>query len=446
MTQTLHLAKVIITNNSEPIINGGLLINDSKIISAGRLEDFGDLKNFNGQIIDHEDSLICPGFINLHTHLLYSKTEKINSSDGLFPWLENLISNTKNWQEDDYISSVNFGINKALSTGTTFIVENTPSVLSAQELSKSPLKALIGLEIFGSDEEKADEIFNEIQSIIYNPSRIQAKAGPPLAENPASTKFEYAFSPHAPYDVSKPLWQKLITWSNENNKPLLTHLEESPDEKFWWQNKSGKAVNFWKMINKLEPKLKYWKEYNSGIDFLNRNDLLNNNIIGTHLCQASKKDLITLKEKNINLVHCPRSNYYLNNGTANLKLWNELGLVWGIGTDSIASNENLDLLEETRFTINQQNIIYNYSLSPEEGFKAITSNAAKVISKEHELGYLKQGYCADFVVYDLKDKPAPTYKDPYNLIIFNIDNKKDLKEVWINGEKSWKKEGVLNRI
>ena len=444
MTQTLHLSEIIITNNGEPIINGGLLVENLKIISVGKIEDFGNLTNYN--TIDHKNSLICPGFINLHTHLLYSKLGQINGLDGLFPWLERLVSNTKDWQENDYISSINYGINQALSTGTTFLVENTPSNLSAQELSKSPLKALIGIEVFGSDEEKADEIFNEMQSVIHNQDRIQPKAGPPLAENPATTKIDFTFSPHAPYDVSKSLWERLIAWADKNDKLLLIHLEESPEEKIWWQKRSGKAVDFWECIDKLEPKLKYWKKYNSGIDFLNKNNLLSRNIIGTHLCQADKEDLNLLKEKNIKLVHCPRSNYYLNNGTANLKLWNELGITWGIGTDSTAGNENLDLLQELRFAVNQQNITYGFNIPAEKAFKAITSNAAKIISKDHELGSLKEGYYADFLIYDIKGKSACTYQDPYNLVVFNIENNKDLKEVWINGQQSWISERFLNKI
>ena len=454
MTQTLHLSKLIITNNGEPIINGGLLIENSKISSIGRMEEFGDLTNY--KVFDHKDSLICPGFINLHTHLLYSKAEKTNGADGLFPWLERLILDTKHWQEDYYISSINFGINQALSTGTTFIVENTPNNLSAKELAKSPLKALVGLEVFGSDEEKADEIFQAALEQMSNCHSRLDRESSHTADNASNldSRFRgndmqtinFTFSPHAPYDISKPLWKNLIKWADENNRPLLTHLEESPDERLWWQKKSGSAINFWKKINTFKPKLKYWKEYNSGIDFLNKNGLLSKNIIATHLSQASKEDLEILREKNIRLVHCPRSNYYLNNGTANLKLWNELGIIWGIGTDSIASNENLDLLEEIKFTINQQKIIYNNNLSAEEAFKAITSNAAKVISKDNEIGYLKEKYSADFLIYDLKDKPALTYKDPYDLVVFNMESNKDLKEVWINGQKAWLRTPTLNKI
>ena len=272
-----------------------------------------------------------------------------------------------------------------------------------------------------------------------------------LLKNQKKSKIEnqfldFTFSPHAPYDVSAPLWKKLINWAQENKKPLLTHLEESPQETIWWKNKRGEAIDFWGKINKLKPKLKYWKKYKSGIDFLEKNNLLSTNIIATHLCQADKEDLNALREFEIKLVHSSRSNFYLGNDTANLKLWNELGFLWGVGTDSLASNEDLDLLNEIKFIINRQNIIYDYKISAKDAFCAITSNAAKILNKDHEIGCLKKGYFSDFLVYKMKEKSLCTYTDPYKILILNIDNKKNLKEVWINGKKTWTGERLLHKI
>ncbi len=436
MTQQLHLAKIIITNNETPIINGAILVQDSKIIQVGKKEDFGDLSNSNVEITDHGESLICPGFINLHTHLLYSNVKNTNGSDGLFPWLEELVDNTATFLEKDYIDSVNSGIKSVISSGTTYIVENTPSHLSAKLLSTSPLKATIGLEVFGSDETQADEVFSKAIADLGNLKKE-------LVHNP---QLDFTFSPHAPYDVSIPLWKKLIDWSKEKHKPLLTHLEESPQERLWWKNKSGPAIDFWKKISKLESKVKYWKSYTSGIDFLSKNNLLDSEMIGTHLNQATKEDLLLLKELNIKLIHCSRSNFYLNNGTANLRLWNELGFLWGVGTDSIASNFDLDLLEEIKFALKQQSLIHNYSISAKEAFESMTSKAAKIISKDNEIGYLKSDYNSDFLVFNIKEKSGCTYKDPYHLLVWEANTRDDLKEVWINGEKVWIAEHLLHKI
>ena len=452
MEKTLHLSKIIVTNDSNPILNGGLLIENNIVKQVSKKEDFGDLKNTSCEVIDHGNSLICPGFINLHTHLAYSNVDKLDGNSGLFPWLKKLVEQTHQWSENEYRNSILYGIKQSLSSGTTFIVENTPSILSAKELLKSSLKALIGLEVFGSDEKKADEIFEDyleqVNKCHYRLDR-ESSLTTDIAQSLDSRlrrndRTELTFSPHAPYDVSRPLWKMILDWAKKNNKPILTHLEESPAEKLWWQNKTGNAIDFWNHINKLEPKLKYWKQYESGIDFLDKNNLITNNLLATHLCQADKKDLKILKKYNVKLIHCPRSNYYLNNGTANLKLWDELGLLWGLGTDSLAGNDSLDLLEELRFTLNQQKITYNYIIPVKKAFETITLNGGKILSKS--IGCLKPTFEADFLIYDIKTKEEKLCQDPYNLIIFNIENKKDLKEVWINGEKAWQRKKILHTI
>ena len=430
MAKTLHLAKIIITNNGKPLTDGGLVVEDSRIKHILKKQDIEE-SNFSGKIIDHGNALICPGFINLHCHLLYSSSKKITGTKGLFPWLEELVkSKTKNSTKNTIIKNA---INNLISTGTTLVVENTPDTTTINELAKSPLKAEIGLEVFGSESKNAADIFkkrlNELKKLKNN-----------------HKKFNFRFSPHATYDVSISLWKHLINWSKKNNSFILTHLDESPQEKIWWNHKSGPAIKFWKKINKLESKLRYWKRYDSSTDFLSKNKILDKTIIPAHLSQASTSDLIKIKTKNLRLIHCPRSNNYLNNGTANIKMWNKLNLLWGIGTDSIASNKNLDLLQESRFAIKQQKKIFNYKLSEKDCFEAITSRAAKIISREHELGYIKSSYFADFLVYDIKKYSGCIYKDPYKLIIQGLDNKKNLKEVWINGKRAWSTKGNLHRI
>lgn len=429
MSKKLHLASLLIVNEFFFIENGALLVENSKIAKVGNKSDFGDLSNY--EVIDHGNALICPGFINLHTHLLYSTFEKENTSNGLFPWLENLVDKIQLTSEEDFRKSVKCGIDQSISGGTTFIVENTPSFLSIEELSKSSIKSLIGIEVFGSEENDAEKTFEQIQSEIVA-----------LSSNSAFSTMnsEITLSPHAAYDVSSPLWKLLVSWAEKNNKLLLTHLEESPEERLWWQEKRGEGTNFWKKIGKLDPKLKYWKSYRSGVDFLDENKVLSKNIIATHLCQAYRKDITALKENNVSLVHCPRSNYYLANGLANIALWDELGVLWGLGTDSLASNDNLDLIEEAKFAINHQNLYNGYKISNSSAFSAITSKSAKILKKEKEIGSLKEGYLADFLIYDISGVISSNYDDPYHMLIWGINNRNDLKEVYVNGGRIWTNE------
>lgn len=429
MSQALHTAKIIITNDGEPILNGALLVEDGKIAKVGSKDDFSS----DVSIIDHGNSIICPGFINLHTHLLYTNANNLNCEEGLFPWIKDLITQTNNWGKEDYKKSVQAGIKEVLSSGTTTIVENTPSEISVSELSKAKIRSIIGIEIFGSNEEDANQIFNKALNTLENYKNIYQ-----------NSLLEFTLSPHASYDVSHLLWEKINSWSLKTNSKILTHLEESPQESKWWQEKSGPAISLWENLNVLEPKLKYWKRFNSGIEFLNTNGLLIDNLIATHLSSARKEDLITLKKENIALVHCPRSNSYLNCGIANIKEWDEIGLLWGLGTDSKASNINLNLVDELKYGLELQEKRFSYKISEKAAFETITCNAGKIINKK--LGAFKKGYFADFLVFNLDHKHDYTQIDPYYELIWNLNSKNYLREAWVNGEKSWISKSLLHRI
>ena len=423
MKPKLHCAKIIITNIDEPIINGALLIDDNIIQQVGQIDDFGDLNQYS--VIDHENSLICPGYINLHTHLTYTNASGIDGADGLFPWIKSLLQKTWQWEEGVIRKSIKDGIQELISTGTTYIVENFTDEISVNEISQSPLKCLAGIEVFGSSNES--EIFNQYLEIMDS---LKYK------------NIEFTFSPHAPYNLSKELWNKLSSWSTQNNKPLLTHLEESANEKLWWQEKRGKLLHLWEETGSLQDRLAKWEKYNSGIDFLHKNNLISNKLIAAHLCEASKEDLEILKGADSCIVHCPRSNQYLNNKIPKISNWEDLGLPWGLGTDSKASNVDLDILSELRFTLEKQKSLYNYEMPARKAFEHITKISAQIIGKQNKIGVLREKSYADFLVYDNIEQLISSNTDPYEHMIFKANNKKDLKEVWVNGNKIFSLETV----
>lgn len=424
MKQTLHTGKIIITNNKKNILNGGILIEDSRIKEISKINDFGDLKKYH--VIHHENSLICPGFINLHTHLSYSSMKPISGKDGLFLWIDTLLKKTKKWSPDDYKKSIKTGIQELLSSGTIAIVENTPNLHGVKELNKSPLKTLIGIEVFGSDENLANNLFEQYLKILkFNQKKYN--------------NLDFTFSPHAPYNVSKSLWKLLKSWSNKNDIPLLTHLEESKDEELWWTKKTGTATKLWTNVGSLDIKLKHWEKYNSGIDFLSQNNLITKDLIGTHLCEATLSELKLLASQQTKLVHCPRSNFHLKNKIPNLKIWDDFNIQWGLGTDSSASNYDLDLINEARFMIKKQLELYNNKISAKKAFEKITIDPAKILNLKG-FGKLRKGSSASFLVYTTDFEKF--HKDPYTFLIDYCHNSKDLNEVWVKGKKVYKKNAL----
>ncbi len=362
-------------------------------------------------------SIVIPSFINLHSHLNYSDI-KIKRRN-LFNWMLDLVQKIQHLEEGPTPKAwaqraALLGCKEALMSGTGFVVDNSNFPLETfLAMKETGLAGIIGIEIFGSDPNQAQSIFQEKIRLINS-----------LPQDP---HIRFTLSPHASYDVSAALWQLCQEWCDDHQLPLLSHVAESQEEEEWFRSKNApNAIQFWSAINTLEPKLNHWQPYKSSIDYLARNNLLNCNSLLTHAVHASTEDLETLKKHDVKLVTCPRSNQLLENGFADYKNWNLLEVAYGVGTDSKASNYDLDLRKEV-------NAIPG--LTAKKRFELITSDAAKILNRL-ELGSLNE-LSQSWSVLEITDPKI----DLNNIDIFELimDTKLSrIKEIWINGKiKLW---------
>jgi 5-methylthioadenosine/S-adenosylhomocysteine deaminase len=364
-------------------------------------------------------TILVPGFINLHCHLAYSKVKL--DSQPLFSWLKELYQKT--FLDETYSprSNVLGSLDDLLSFGTTYIVDNCFNLKESFEgISAKRIKATIGLEVFGSDPLKAQEIFNHSLTLLNKFENI----------NP---NIELCLSPHAVYDVSKELWRKCVDWSKANNKILLSHIAESEEEELFMQDlnhpKLQSAKEFWQNINTLEAKEKNWQAYLSSVDFLIKNELLFDKLVLAHGVYCNSEDLLEIKKHNTKLINCPRSNEFLKNGIANTKQWQDLSIEFAMGTDSAASNHDLDIRKE---------LAKNKHLSAKEKFDKITIEAAKILGRDQDIGSLEIGKAADFVVLKLINHTVQISKD--NIFELMLDPKQtQVEEVYINNSNVYKR-------
>jgi len=415
MSYKQYTHELLIKNPSEIIKNRVPQAN-----SSGKIEFFSE---FGAQ--DNQPALpriIIPGLINLHTHLAYTNL-KIPEQK-LFSWLKELVKNIYKipQMEDENHAKINefellesylAGCRECLKTGTTFVVENTSHPkLDLEAFKQTGLQGIIGVEIFGSDPLMAQEIFkNAINKITE-------------LEN---TLTELVLSPHASYDVCCELWHLCLEYSRNNHKLLLSHLSESADEEAWFRDMNSAetllAKGFWNSINTLEPKIKNWKPYRSATEFLAANNVLADNLLLAHCCYVDDEDLKLLKNAQTRLVTCPRSNAYLKNQKAKTALWEKNQILFGVGTDSKASNYSLDLREEANQLTEHDS---------QKKFSLITLTAAQILNKENEIGSLEIGKKADWVVLEITDPNINLdLCDPFELA---MDPKiSHIKEVYISG-------------
>ncbi len=336
-------------NGRSAIPKGFLQIEKKQITLIGKQSELSNCAN----IIRFSNTIALPAFINAHIHLSYQN--KISSKKSL-DWIYELICESRAYSPAEKTAIAKQNLKQIYQTGTKVIVENTPFREVIEILASSNIEALIGLEVFGQNEEVFTKYLNQIE-------QLQAEFG----------SLNFTFSPHSIYNVGTTLLQKLTEWAITNNKPLLLHLAEFDFEVELTQKgfASDELSHFYKQINFPEPDLRPLMGL-SPVEYLQKINCLNSNLCLTHCIKASIADLEILAKNQVKIITCPRSNFYLENGHANLVTMLELGLELCFGTDGLCSNSDLNLLNEIKFVQKQ-----GLKISSKTLFESITSAPAR---------------------------------------------------------------------
>jgi len=429
---TLLQSKWILPIESEPIENGSLLIVDGKIeaifeqgkspssISEKLNGKIPNVKKIN--VVDYGNAILLPGFINLHTHIEYSYIRGLDADNGLFAWMRLLMEKSALLQPGDFERASQLGLREAALTGTTCLVDSSYAGTAAKAIAQAGLRGIVGLELFGVDEEAAE---NDWSNWLAKLDRVQNTNDPSLALALKNGTVQLTVAPHAPYTVCPALWRKAQEWAKSRHTILLSHLAESDNECQFLKGTDGVVDEhlrfaFGRANYKGDPvkSANAWKGQGlNPVQHLKKNDLLDDHLLAAHVVKIAKEDIQDLKEANVAVAHCPRSNARLRNGRMPVELLSAGDLRYGLGTDSLASTDNLDLLEEARFALDLHRAFNpTEKLDFEWAVKRITLDAARCLKLEDQLGSLKQGKAADLAVFRMPSRQAGE-TDPYALLI-----------------------------
>jgi 5-methylthioadenosine/S-adenosylhomocysteine deaminase len=241
---------------------------------------------------------------------------------------------------------------------------------------------------------------------------------------------EPGLSPHAPYTVSQRLYRELARYARRNGVRLATHVAESRAEVELLERGTGaiaaayKAAQLWKGQRWSPPGV-------SPVSFLERADALGPEMLAVHCVQLERDDVNILAGSGAAVAHCPRSNTRLQCGAAPIAELRAAGVLTGLGTDSLASNDSLDLFAEMRAAIEASRARAAAALGGRSGaasrtaadpfasasawgdspealdeetvLRMATLEGAAALGLADRLGSLEQGKQADIVAVRLRD-------------------------------------------
>ena len=358
-------AQYIITNSGPPLKRAIITTEDDGTIlciedTGGNLEEKHSVEFHNG--------IIIPGFVNCHCHLELSHMKGSIAQGSCLGGFVEQVRNTRDNNSENIIASAYSADNEMYNEGIVLCADICNTSLSFNIKKESSIRYINLLEVFGIDAEKAGRRMDEIIKV---------------AETAEKMNLPSSMVPHSAYSMSLSLL-RLLRGKSDNNKVTSIHFMETYGEKAFLENHSGPFMASYKLSGLIPSRLETVKSH---ADAVLNEITLSGNLILVHNTFADRETIRKIKErKNLFWCLCPNSNIYIENEMPPLDLLIEEDCEIVIGTDSLASNNKLSVLEELK------TLQVNFpAVSIEELVRWATVNGAKALGEEGRFGKIESG-------------------------------------------------------
>jgi aminodeoxyfutalosine deaminase len=387
-------ARVVLPVWRPPIEDGAVVVSGSRIVAVG---DWRALRSeFSGNVCDLGETILLPGLVNAHCHLDYTHMA------GLFPprksfcdWIKLITTEKAQWTYSDFAESWLGGAKMLLRTGTTTVadIEAVPELLP-EVWDATPLRVWSLLEMTGvRSRRNPDHILNDALRKIQSLRHDRCFTG---------------LSPHAPYSTTPRLLRRTAAAARKRKLLVATHAAESATEVEMFQHGRGE------MFEWLERNERDMSDCGgiSPVQHLARQRLLGSHLLAVHLNYLAPGDARLLAQRDVSVVHCPRSHDYFKHQPFPYRALANAGVNLCLGTDSLAtvrttrrSQPELNLFREMQVFANQHLTVPEHKI-----VRMATINGARALGRAGEIGELNRNALADLIVLPFTRKRSEIHE------------------------------------
>lgn len=385
--------------------NHALVIHQGKIIDI-QPHHIAQQKYQPKQQLERLNHALIPGLINAHTHTGMSLMRGIADDLPLMDWLNKHIwPLEKKWVNAEFVKdATHLAIAEMIRSGTTCFNDMYffPEI-TAQQAIEHGIRASIGLILIDFPTVWAENSEDYINKGLNIHQQLRHH---PLITTP--------FAPHAPYTVSDQPLIKIASLAEELGLSIHMHIHETQHEVQQQLQQTG----------------------NTPLQRLHQLGLLSPALMAVHMTQLTAKDIELVAETGTHIIHCPESNLKLASGFCPVAQCLDAGINVALGTDSVASNNDLDMFGEMRTAaLLAKGVAQNASAIPAmTALKMATLNGAKALGIEEKTGSLTIGKAADFIAIDLSQLETQPLYDPVSQIVY-ATNREQVTDVWVAGKQ-----------
>ena len=380
---TLYRARFLVSMDGPPIEDGGLLVEGDKILGVGKFAKLAS--EFPSKTVDLGEVILMPGLINAHCHLaLSSLRHSILTQTTFAKWIQRINAAKRNLSDDDYLAATIAGAAELLRHGTTTVVniESFPELMERRP--DLPLRTWWCYEMLDI------RLRHHSAESMHGALRFFAP--------PESDLTRFALSPHAPYTASAELYRLAQDAANVSGLLVTTHVAESIEEMQMLRDASGSLYDFLQSLGRDMGDCGHHTPLRHLIEYGN---LQPENLL-VHLNELTSDDYDLLARwsqgARIQVAHCPKSHHFFQHSEFPYEKLRAANANISIGSDSLASNDKLDLFAEMRCFAEKFS-----EVSPIEIIEMVTRNPAESLQESERLGVLRAGAFADAIAVPADD-------------------------------------------
>jgi 5-methylthioadenosine/S-adenosylhomocysteine deaminase len=393
----------ITMDDENPSFTGHMVVTDDRITYIGTAVP--DQLSDTVQKIDGSNLALMPGLINTHGHAAMSLLRGYSDDQNLQVWLEQKMWPMEGkYVDQDTRAGSALAIVEMLKSGTTAFVDMYDRMDQvAQMVEQSGIRGVLTRGVIG----------------LCPPEVQEGKLAEAIAfardwNGKADGRITTMISPHAPYTCPPAYIERFVQAAHDYDLPLHTHMSET--------------------IAEVEQNV---RDYGlRPVEHLDRLGFFSRPALVAHAVHLNDAEIELLAAKGVAVSHNPVSNLKLASGIARVPDLIRAGVTVSLGTDSVASNNNLDLFEEIRFAaLLHKGVSGDPTAIPAlEALKLGTVNGAKSIWQENNLGSLKVGMKADFIAIDVEQPHFYPKTDMISHLVYSGSGR-DVRHVWIDGRQ-----------
>jgi cytosine/adenosine deaminase-related metal-dependent hydrolase len=398
-----YLARWVVPVAAPPIERGAVSVDD-----AGRIAYVGPADAApSGDATDLGDAALLPGLVNAHTHLELTAMRGFLEELDFVAWLRTLTRARAEVLDDArLLDAARLGVVEGLAAGITTFADTSASGAPMRALVEAGARGVVYQEVFGPDPAQRAEALAGLRAAV---ARLREHETPLV---------RVGVSPHAVYSVHEDLIVDACAWAVGEGLPIAMHVAESDAEMKFLREARGPFAESHRsrgieVVRRAHSPVHLLVEL--GVAAVARPLLI-------HCVKLDASDVHFVATSGCPVAHCPASNAKLGHGVAPLAELLAEGAVVGLGSDSVASNNRMDLLDEARLAVLSQRARLGRPdvLTATAALELATLGGARALGLDRRVGSLEVGKDADLAAFRLDEPRGVGSGDVVGTLLFSL--------------------------